>query len=1100
MRKRVVRLMAMGVTASMFFASAGGGIGTFPVVYAEELSGGTEQDASDIVEETAKPDNSDTEMAVDTVSQPEMSADGGKLENTDDAADSDTDRTESVPEEAESDEINDLSEETVPDEVEEKPEETVSDETEEKPEETVPDEVEEKPEETVPDEVEEKPEETAPDEVEEKPEETASDADAEVPETIEEEENPDDLLQVTEPEDFVYRASSDGIIVNMKDLGAGNQDADADTQAFQRALNVIGSEEFVRSAPDDTYADKVKLIIPEGSYYLNADLAVSADTEICAEDGAVIYIEKDELVFAAQDGGTDFMISGGTWKGEDGASLGFEVSGDIEIANMDLDGISMSLEDSEELLVGNSADATGNNVRISGNTIDGGSSGFGIRVQSAYSGVTVENNTVRNVTGSGILVLGKNCTVKGNTISGTKGAGIYVENTSGLTVDGNVISGSSERGILTVNTAGVTVINNQVGTSGNSGIEITSNCTGAVRIEGNTVNGSGKSNLVVAGGTSCTIKGNTMSDGKEAGIYVEGRSGAAIEGNTLNGNAGQGLLVYRSADTRITGNKIIGNKSDGILVHTESPAPKIDNNTVEGNTGDGIKTDNVASPEIVNNKVRANNVGIYICRCENAVIKGNTTEENRDKGIYVEGNLNDQGAFTGYYATIVENTVKADRLSGILVFHARALIHKNTVSDTGAGVGEGIVVQFSGNSIVSENTISGVKRTTDDTGNSIIISDNSDKVMVYKNKISNSGNKGIQVTYTSHNVTVLANDVQGSGYQGITFSRKSDGAIAGNRVRQCGSHGIINEDSNVKTGGNYVSGTGGERIAYNGSSGTIKGNVIVGGRVFVVNSQVEQENNRVVQNETDDNPYMTESNIEDFVKRLYQKVLNRECEQAGLWDWTNRLLVRDESGAQVAHGFFFSDEYKNKNTDENTYLDTLYSAMFDRAADKGGKAGWVKDFATGFSREFIYRGFAESEEFQNLCNRYGIERGMVTLGEPRDQNRGVTEFVSRIYTKALSRKKVDADGLNDWCNRILNGTSPKDVVAGFIFSEEFTNRGLSNEDFVKVMYETYFNRTADEAGFADWMGRLGRGADYQEVVNGFSNSTEFDNLIKSFGL
>lgn len=1059
MRKRVVRLMAMSVTASMFFASAGSGIGMLPV-YAEELSVEGAQDAGDAIEEIEESESSEAEAVVDTVSQPEMSVDRGESENTDDAVDSDMDGTENVPEESELDGIQEGQERS--DEIDGAPEETVPDVTEEMPEET--------------------------------------DAEPKIPETIEEEENQDNLLQVTESEDFVYRTSSDGIIVNMKDFGAGNQDADADTQAFQRALNVTGSEEFVRSAPGDTYVDKVKLIIPEGSYYLNSDLAVSADTEICAEDGAVIYIEKDELIFAAQDGGTDFLISGGTWKGEDGTSLGFEVSGDIEIANMDLDGISMSLEDSEELLVGNSADATGNNVRISGNTIDGGTSGFGIRVQSAYSGVTVENNTVRNVTGSGILVLGKNCTVKGNTISGTKGAGIYVENTSGLTVDANVISGSSERGILTVNTAGVTVINNQVGTSGDSGIEITSNCTGTVRIEGNTVNGSGKSNLVAAGGTSCTIKGNTMSDGKEAGIYVEGRSGAVIEGNTLNGNAGQGLLVYRSADTRITGNKIIGNKSDGILVHTESPAPKIDNNTVEGNTGDGIKTDNVASPEIVNNKVRANNVGIYVCRCENAVVKGNTTEENRDKGIYVEGKLDNQGAFTGYYATIVENTVKADRLSGILVFHARALIHKNTVSDTGVGVGEGIVVQHSGNSIISENAISGVKRAAENTGNGIIVAENSADVMVYKNKVSNSGNKGIQVTYSSHNVTVLANDVNQCGDEGITFSRGSDGAIAGNRVRQCATHGIINEDSNVKTGGNYVSGTGGERIVHRNSPGTIKGNVIVGGRVFVVNSQVEQENNRVVQNETDDNPYMTESNIEDFVKRLYQKVLNRECEQAGLWDWTNRLLVRDESGAQVAHGFFFSDEYKNKNTDENTYLDTLYSAMFDRAADKGGKAGWVKDFATGFSREFIYRGFAESEEFQNLCNRYGIERGMVTLGEPRDQNRGLTEFVSRIYTKALSRKKVDADGLNDWCNRILNGTSPKDVVAGFIFSEEFTNRGLSNEDFVKVMYETYFDRAADEAGFADWMGRLGRGADYQEVVNGFSNSTEFDNLIKSFGL
>ena len=122
------------------------------------------------------------------------------------------------------------------------------------------------------------------------------------------------------------------------------------------------------------------------------------------------------------------------------------------------------------------------------------------------------------------------------------------------------------------------------------------------------------------------------------------------------------------------------------------------------------------------------------------------------------------------------------------------------------------------------------------------------------------------------------------------------------------------------------------------------------------------------------------------------------------------------------------------------------------------------------------------------------------MNEARDMNRGVTEFVSRIYTKALARKQVDSDGLNDWCNRILTGTSPKDVVAGFIFSEEFANRKLSNDAFIKVMYETYFDRQADKAGYNDWMNRLSKGASMQDVVDGFSDSEEFDNLIKSFGL
>ncbi len=910
-----------------------------------------------------------------------------------------------------------------------------------------------------------------------------------------------DMEPVEAEEETVYRVSADTLIINIRDLGAGNDNADTDTRALQSALHFMDSEEWLRAGGNTAEIKKVRIIIPQGTYYINSALELDSDTEIVAESGAVVHLQQEETVFAKHGDGINFRLEGGTWTGDGKSCLVFEVAGNVELADMVFDGIALDLHEASGENAGNSADASGSNTKISGCTINGGEFGFGIRIRDSFSNVSVENNKLNNVSGNGILVTGANCTVKGNTIEGTNGnAAVYVENTRNFTADSNTVTNTSGRGILAVNTNGVTVTGNKIKKSSKEGIAVVSGCTGQVRIEGNTVEESGMQNISVAGGSPCTIKGNSMMNGSNMGLYVEGIQNASVENNTITGNALQGIVIYRSADAKVTDNRVMNNKSDGILIHTASDKPKVRQNTVTDNSGDGIKTDGISAPEVAENTVRSNNIGIYICRCGDSLINGNTTETNRNKGIYVEGNLNGNGASRDYFSTITGNTVKADRLSGILVFHAKADINKNNVSDTGAGVGEGIVVQYSGDSIISENNISGVKSAEYNNGNGIIVANNSENVIVYKNKVASSGNHGIQVTYSSNNVTVLANDVSGSGHQGITFSRNSQGIIAGNRVLQSKNHGIINENSNVKTGGNYVAGVGEECIAYNSSTGTVKGNVVVSGRVFVVGGRVEQADNTTVPSATDNNPYVTEPKVEDFVKRLYQRVLGREFEQAGLIDWTCRLLVRDESGAQVARGIFFSDEYMKKNTSDSVYVDTLYSAMFDRAADEGGKKGWMKDFDTGFSREFVYHGFAESQEFQNLCNRYGIERGYVTMNEGRDKNRGVTEFVSRIYTKALSRKKVDSDGLNDWCNRILTGTSPKDVVAGFIFSDEFTNRKLSNEAFIKVMYETYFDRQADTAGFNDWMDRMDKGASRQDVVNGFSESQEFDNLIKSFGL
>lgn len=159
--------------------------------------------------------------------------------------------------------------------------------------------------------------------------------------------------------------------------------------------------------------------------------------------------------------------------------------------------------------------------------------------------------------------------------------------------------------------------------------------------------------------------------------------------------------------------------------------------------------------------------------------------------------------------------------------------------------------------------------------------------------------------------------------------------------------------------------------------------------------------------------------VKNFVIRLYELVLNRNADYQGLVDWFNRLVYEVNTGAEVAQGFVFSDEFQNRKLSDEKYIDTLYNTMFDRSADSVGKQVWLDELTTGFSRLYVYRGFAESTEFTNLCEAFGIQRGFVNLTESRDLNPGVTRFVSRLYSKALNRTP-DIKGLNECLIKIID--------------------------------------------------------------------------------
>ena len=236
--------------------------------------------------------------------------------------------------------------------------------------------------------------------------------------------------------------------------------------------------------------------------------------------------------------------------------------------------------------------------------------------------------------------------------------------------------------------------------------------------------------------------------------------------------------------------------------------------------------------------------------------------------------------------------------------------------------------------------------------------------------------------------------------------------------------------------------------------------------------------------------------VQGFVTRFYSQVLNRTPDAAGLDDWTAQLNAGTRTGASLAYGFVFSQEFLSRNQTNETFVDTLYSAFFNRAADAGGKAGWLAQLNGGALREDVLNGFLFAPEFNNLCASYGITK----YSAADAQKKQIREFTRRFYQQCLSREP-DAGGASDWANQLIAGTRTGATLAeGFVGSQEFIGRGLTDDQFLFIMYKAFFDRDGDAGGLATWKAELAAGKTRLQVVAGFTHAQEFINLCANYGI
>ncbi len=182
------------------------------------------------------------------------------------------------------------------------------------------------------------------------------------------------------------------------------------------------------------------------------------------------------------------------------------------------------------------------------------------------------------------------------------------------------------------------------------------------------------------------------------------------------------------------------------------------------------------------------------------------------------------------------------------------------------------------------------------------------------------------------------------------------------------------------------------------------------------------------------------------------------------------------------------------------YVEVMYKAIMNREPDADGINVWKECLANGVSRTFVLNGFMQSQEFQDICNEFGIEKGSIELTENRDKNYNVTSFVQRFYTKTLERA-AEVEGMNVWAGAILDKKiTPAEAAKVFVFSSEANNMNRNNESFIKMMYRTFMGRECeDDTSLNIWLDYLE--SNTREAMFGlFADSKEFTNIVKGYGL
>lgn len=222
------------------------------------------------------------------------------------------------------------------------------------------------------------------------------------------------------------------------------------------------------------------------------------------------------------------------------------------------------------------------------------------------------------------------------------------------------------------------------------------------------------------------------------------------------------------------------------------------------------------------------------------------------------------------------------------------------------------------------------------------------------------------------------------------------------------------------------------------------------------------------------------------VARLYDTVLQRGADPAGLDYWLDQIQDNGATLNTVATSFLVSSEFQvaTGTLSNAAFVDYLYQHALGRGADAGGGSYWTSQLDNGLSRSSMLVSFSETGEHRTLTADM--------VGKGYFDTDDTYQAVALLYDSFTGRLP-DTGGLTFWSEQVKTGARTLTQVANeFAASGEFTNAiaGKNNEQLVDFMYQNTLDRGPDASGRAFWVNQLDAGLSKGALLLSFSLSAE----------
>lgn len=178
----------------------------------------------------------------------------------------------------------------------------------------------------------------------------------------------------------------------------------------------------------------------------------------------------------------------------------------------------------------------------------------------------------------------------------------------------------------------------------------------------------------------------------------------------------------------------------------------------------------------------------------------------------------------------------------------------------------------------------------------------------------------------------------------------------------------------------------------------------------------------------------------DFVRNLYQDILDRNGETAGITSWLARIVDGSPNSVIVS-------EMWNVFEHRAFQVDVYYQQFLNRTPDADGRAFWINQMLNGMSEPEVMTAFIATQEYQlnNVSNE---------------------AFLAAVYGDLFDRTP-DPSGEQFWLDELSSGRMTREMVGDALVHSSERYRRL-----VFDYYGDYYSRLPDAQGLDFWVDQL----------------------------